>query len=303
MHYSVLVILDGTKTVSELMAPYQENNMGTCPEEYLEFCSQQEYLKTEYNKNTETKINVNGTWISPYDDRFKKIVTEEEYNNYTGKYKRCVYHSSKPEYSIFDHEQYEVKDIPVSELYSFDEYATEEGYEKDDETGEYGYYTNPNSEWDWYQVGGRWGGLPPKPNKTGWNIPKKLTGPSLLSSPIPNGEYNIMKICDISHTYESRRQIYEKIWGVVMGEIELTDSKEDEEFAWYKGHDKQKYLDKFATKENYVNQQIGFGTYAVITPDGEWHNEYYDKDYHEKYFEKFFTPYENYCAILVDCHV
>ena len=33
-----------------------------------------------------------------------------------------------------------------------------EGYEEDDE-GNLGYYGNPNSQWDWYSVGGRWDGF------------------------------------------------------------------------------------------------------------------------------------------------
>lgn len=51
------------------------------------------------------------------------------------------------------------KEIPVSERYeSMDEYAKEyHGYKKVGDA--YGYYTNPNAKWDWYQVGGRWRGF------------------------------------------------------------------------------------------------------------------------------------------------
>ena len=30
------------------------------------------------------------------------------------------------------------------------------GYKKDDITGKYGYWENPNAKWDWYTIGGRW---------------------------------------------------------------------------------------------------------------------------------------------------
>lgn len=30
---------------------------------------------------------------------------------------------------------------------------------RDEETGEYGYWCNPNGKWDWYQIGGRWSGF------------------------------------------------------------------------------------------------------------------------------------------------
>ena len=37
------------------------------------------------------------------------------------------------------------------------EYAEKHGnYEKGDGTDAYGYYLNPNAEWDWFQIGGRW---------------------------------------------------------------------------------------------------------------------------------------------------
>jgi hypothetical protein len=49
---------------------------------------------------------------------------------------------------------------PVKKLYSLEEYIEDyAGYEKDDITGKYGYWENPNAKWDWYQVGGRWAGM------------------------------------------------------------------------------------------------------------------------------------------------
>lgn len=57
-HFAVAVISDGTKTVDELLAPYQENNMGTCPREYLEF-----YEDDECNVDPDTGIR--GYWQNP----------------------------------------------------------------------------------------------------------------------------------------------------------------------------------------------------------------------------------------------
>jgi hypothetical protein len=53
--------------------------------------------------------------------------------------------------------------IPVKEAYeNIDEFARKwYGYEKrtlDDGTTSYGRMTNPNAQWDWYIVGGRWAG-------------------------------------------------------------------------------------------------------------------------------------------------
>ena len=47
-HFSVAVFQDGSRTVEELLAPYQENNMGDCPGQYLRFVSATESSREEY---------------------------------------------------------------------------------------------------------------------------------------------------------------------------------------------------------------------------------------------------------------
>jgi hypothetical protein len=90
--------------------------------------------------------------FSPYDDRFK--VEVEKKNTFDRGY----------EHKIVDTVRYTQVEVPFTELYpNFDDYVKEEeGMERvEDEDGEmrYGYYTNPNSKWDWYQIGGRWAGM------------------------------------------------------------------------------------------------------------------------------------------------
>ena len=43
---------------------------------------------------------------------------------------------------------------------SFDDFMVEYGEytSRDEETGKYGYWENPNAKWDWYSIGGRWSG-------------------------------------------------------------------------------------------------------------------------------------------------
>lgn len=90
-HFSVLVI--GEK-YEEQLAPYQENNMGDCPTQYLRWCCDGEGFDTE-----------------------------EEALAYA-----------------------------------------KENHMDEDEV----YRENPNAKWDWYVVGGRWGGyFAPKPGKKG----------------------------------------------------------------------------------------------------------------------------------------
>lgn len=50
-HFTVAVITDGKPTyekISKALAPYQENNMGDCPKEYLTFHSLSKKYKEEY---------------------------------------------------------------------------------------------------------------------------------------------------------------------------------------------------------------------------------------------------------------
>lgn len=49
-HFTVAVFSDGRKMVEELLAPYQENNMGVCPKEYLEFVSATEREREVYER-------------------------------------------------------------------------------------------------------------------------------------------------------------------------------------------------------------------------------------------------------------
>ena len=141
-HFTVLVIGENPE---EQMAPYQENNMGDCPKEYLEFCDEEEGYLKEYNNDSKSMIKMpNGDLKSPYDEIFKKTDPEASWS-----------HS----YEI----PIECKKVEVlfKEVYStFEEFMEDwAGYdEKDPETGKFGYWENPNRKWDWYQMGGRWSG-------------------------------------------------------------------------------------------------------------------------------------------------
>ena len=113
MHFAIAVVTHGMPSEADIMdalAPFQENNMGDVPQEYLEFC--------------------------PIDD--------EEVNGYKEEYEEKTIEKDGQE-------------RPIKELMSFREYMTEHvQYEYDEATQQYGYYSNPNSQWDWWQIGGRY---------------------------------------------------------------------------------------------------------------------------------------------------
>jgi hypothetical protein len=164
--------------VAEMLAPYQENNMGDCPKEFLKFNDVTEEHEEKYKTDKCDRVRLpNGDVLSAYDDRFrnKDLFASERY----------VYPADAVR-----------SEVPVSEVYSFEEYVTQYcGYRKDAETGRYGYWENPNRKWDWYQIGGRWSGFYPLKATAQRNLGKQ----SLLcrDEPPEAGHGDIVRAGDI----------------------------------------------------------------------------------------------------------
>jgi hypothetical protein len=127
MHFLVIVVGEEPE---EQLEPFQENNFGTCREEYLEFHDEEDSLREHYQ-----------TGIFDYPD------------------------AKDPD-----------RGKPLREVFpTFEDYADEYHGPRDEKTGRYGEWFNPNSQYDWYQLGGRFTGhLILKPGR-----------PGLLGSPGP----------------------------------------------------------------------------------------------------------------------
>lgn len=195
-HFTVIVV--GPRSSLEAnLSPFQENNMGDCPKEYLAFHDQEdEYLK-EYNEESRPEVITSGIDVRPdlYNQVAGKSVGDivrvtytrddlgffthfkagEVYNIWVrsqkdnpGMYGKCVsvideiddekgFTGGNAVFEIVE----KPKDIPHKEFYSsFEEFVKEwhGRTERDEEKGRFGYWENPNNKWDWYQVGGRWAG-------------------------------------------------------------------------------------------------------------------------------------------------
>ena len=139
-HFSVIVVGDNPE---DQLAPFQENNMSDVPQEYLEFHDvEEEYMKEYLNDGTEMVMVENDELVFEWDDRFK-----------VGK--------SAFETETIIPEHYHKRFVPHTERYAtFDKFMCDwHGYKgKDEKTGRWGYWENPNSKWDWYALGGRWTG-------------------------------------------------------------------------------------------------------------------------------------------------
>lgn len=157
-HFTVLVIGDDVKGQ---LAPFQENNMGDCPGEFLAFVETETEMRDDYeNKGTDRIVMPDGTLRLPWDDCFK-VPGSFGFGSDTHK---------APEHL-------ERREVPFKETYAtFEEYVADwcGDEERDPKMGVFGYWHNPSAKWDWYQVGGRW---------TGFFLAKKTATEVAVGSP------------------------------------------------------------------------------------------------------------------------
>jgi len=131
--------------IEDQLSYYQENNMGNCPQEYMEFTDvTDEYMEQWESEGMDKVIMPDGRRLNKFDEEFRV----------DGSYGIGGSTHKVPEHL-------EIREVPFKELYdSFDDFISNyAGHEKDDITGRYGYWENPDAKWDWYEIGGRWAGM------------------------------------------------------------------------------------------------------------------------------------------------
>lgn len=141
-HFAVMVI---GGDVEAQMAPYQENNMGDCPAEYMEFHEMEEEFRAEWNdpeNKTEVVVMPDGSHKFTWDEEFKRGDFLD---------RKTVIPPELDRKTLTAQEQYGTFEEFVKEWHSYES--------RDEKMGVYGYWENPNAKWDWYQVGGRWSNM------------------------------------------------------------------------------------------------------------------------------------------------
>lgn len=257
-HFSVAVFSDGI-SVDALLEPYQENNMGTVCDDYLEFVDIEDESRWEYEHNSITMVKLpNGNLVHRWDEESKQ----------EGALNVEVYH----------------KDIYAT----FDEFMNDyKCAEKDRVTGKYGYWENPNAKWDWWDIGGRFGG---------WKG-------------VAEGKVEDFDFTPDEDDYNKAIRFWELV-------VEGQPLKEDEKmpFNIYKP---EYFIKRYGDKETYATINSQFTTFAVITPDGEWHEPgtmgwfgcssdtpeeglAWDLNYKERFIE---TADPEWYLTIVDCHI
>lgn len=187
-HFSVLVI--GNDPEKQL-APYHQFECTDNVDEYVQSIDVKDEYHEAYLKRTINYIQApDGSLHDPDSDQFYRMPTDKEQDILNNNKRHQMSYASrqwdegKPYYiKVYEipagwnnlkkpyHEQYSFVEF-LKEYYSLNEYKFDETpdiYEKD----KWGWFrtdnegdvvecirrTNPNYEWDWYQLGGRWKGF------------------------------------------------------------------------------------------------------------------------------------------------
>ena len=190
--------------LQSMLAPYQENNMGDCPDEYLEFHDTEDEYASDYATKSSDMIKMpDGELVYTWDRRFQRPGTIGIGSDT---------HEPPPELE-------RVTVAHKDRWSTLEEYAADYcgAKARDEETGRYGYWENPNAKWDWYAVGGRWSGFfPVKPGTEARVAPRRkpLFGLPEDEGPKP-GCADIARVDQIDFDKVSllMRESAEKFWG------------------------------------------------------------------------------------------
>ena len=151
---------------------------------------------------------------------------------------------------------------------SFDEYMREYyGYTLCDASKTYGHYTNPDGKWDWYVQGGRWTGLLTLRPEAAKEYP-----PLVIEGKAYPGRANQARLRDIDFSPDADAYARTlRFWEVNVEGMPLReDEKEDSFLCLYKP---EYYLEQYGSKEEFAQSESAFTTWALLTPEGEWHEK------------------------------
>lgn len=307
-HFSVAILTKGKPSIEDIediLAPYQENNCEDCPKEYMEFYDYEDYRPKYENETTTAYQLFNGEIVKYPTDEQKDGATE-------------ITISFKELYNTF--EQF------------LEEYVCAR---YDEEKKQYGYWENPNAKWDWWVVGGRWAGLLRLPKNNTVSFDEMMNGkddeePDYLRGekspfsdrdPYESQEFilaDVARVKDIIIEPETSEITSRKLfWELKIEKREPVNDEEQKIKNDFMFYTKEYYLEKYKTKEKYVDLTTRFQTYAVITKDGEWiepgvmgwfgcshasneDEETYLNNYRKLVFEN--AEEDDYITI-VDCHI
>lgn len=152
---------------------------------------------------------------------------------------------------------------------------------------------NPKSKWDWYSIGGRWAGI----------LKLKSGVDSEYDWCVDSAR---IKDIDFSRDEETYAKAYD--WWV--------NNIDNEPEEWNDLYKKEYYEKMYKDADDYANQCASFSTFAVVTPDGEWHEigemgwfgcssetPEEARAWHDNYMNLIHSVPDDYYMTIVDCHI
>ncbi len=154
-HYTVLVVVPKGGALDSVLAPYQEYDGDD--RTYVEFEDKTEDIQVQYEDDQ----------VACWPTEDGTLVASATEGQAVIKAVRAGLAEDHPEWTPGELEQavWEWADQhqvlrPAPDVMTFEEYADSQVH-AEYRAGRWGYYSNPHGYWDWYDVGGRWGGMLP----------------------------------------------------------------------------------------------------------------------------------------------
>lgn len=271
-HASLLIITKEKPTneeLEELMLPYREYGVTGEINEYVEWIDNTEELKEEYEtekRRVIRKVSDNSLYCPYESNMFYRDPTEDEL------LKIKKFHNSEFKYTEKDWKDgrgyrpkiqyipkgYEECQVTHKEFFGdFKEFLIQwHEYEDEDlKDNKIGYYDNPNSKYDWYQIGGRFSGLFQAKNKDEAKNGEK----SWTNKDLETKGFDIIqkKNIDIEAMIEKAKKETENYWNVLLKYYPdltkfPTKSWQDYISEWEKNH---KEFNREEVKKNFENQE------------------------------------------------
>lgn len=142
MHYSMIVAAENYDHLTRRLAPFQRNDEGKCPPQYLAFFDASAEYRAAWPDQRHRRVQMGdgGADLVPlWDDRLAGWEIDGGW-------------------ALRDGQCLPVIDVPISQIYpSVEAWMEADGYSPNHE-GKYGYWDNPNGQWIDWTVGGRWSG-------------------------------------------------------------------------------------------------------------------------------------------------
>lgn len=160
---------------------------------------------------------------------------------------------------------------------------------------------NPNSKYDWFQIGGRWAGVLRASAGT-W-------GECLLEKhPKEPGHYDVAKIRDIDFSIDKEAaKSSKRHWEIIVNNSPLTPEEEqDKSMAWLHNYNAKYYLDKYGDCDTYVKVTSHLCPYAFLKDDGTWvsQDDYSSiTDFYDAFYKYIHQVDPDWYITIVDCHI